>query len=57
MITINMNGNPAKVIDYAKNVSIINGEIIVDGKPIEEYDNTNVVKIEINGNIENLETK
>lgn len=42
----------------SNNVSIINGQVFVDGKPVNEFDSDKeekVVNITINGNVERLE--
>lgn len=55
---INRNGKTC-VINSNSNVSIINGRVLIDGKPVEEFDSEKkeekVVNITIEGNVERIE--
>lgn len=54
---ININGREISL--HGKSLEMRDGQIIVDGKPIEEYDEGEcpIIKIEITGNVDNINTE
>lgn len=56
---INRNGKTCVINSNSSNVSIINGRVLIDGKPIEAFESENkeekVVNITIEGSVERLE--
>lgn len=55
MSIIEVNGKKFRIDSSAKDISIVNGKVFVDGKALDDNQNTSKVEILVKGNIKNLQ--